>query len=340
MTVTIFVSTFNRTDTLIRTLQSYLRFTTPYEVVIVDNGSTWDAARDLLDRLEESGGNYQVTAVKRYPLCGDLTAVARNIHRAVRWRYRAKHRTAWYAVTDADICFEGSSPDTLAAYIEFFKRTDDAPGPHTRVHDGIPKGYPLRSRVLATESRPTYRSRQNELNVGSKMPIVRWSWWSIDTTFHLFPRTDGFAWRLMDTARLGPPYDALHLDWYMDIFNPSPEADVYVGNQISSWGASWMSGFWREFRDGGHAFSLALDEGERQNRLIDSDTGLLYEDLNNGFFLASWCAQYGVGGAPKDIAMSKRLLQAAIPQGTPYREHVEDWYAMIYDSDFTCLGWT
>lgn len=320
--VTIFVSTYNRLDTLSRTLDSYRKFYTPYEVVIVDNGTDHPDCLALLSEVEERPEVRDIIALKKIPTIFELHD---NITIAMKDRYKQKPCPKWFAVTDADICFDGSHPDTLAKYIDIFKETEDAPGPHTRVDASIPAGYPLRSRILATESRPLYKSSMR-LAAGAHV-----SSWSIDTTFHLFPATPEFRRFQMDTIRVGPPYDAMHLDWYSDILHPTRENEIYIGDprKISSWGNGWIGGFWREFQqDPELAYRNMLASAERNNQ----------NDLKNELFMVSWCLQYGHGVERNELESAMRLDQA-IPANSPYIQHRDDWLEMIYRNNFQSLGW-
>lgn len=320
--VTVFLATFNRLDTLSRSVRSFQRFEQPYELVIVDNGSDDPRCVQLLDELEAQP---DVAKVYRLPKINSMEELTDNFNVAVRDQYRRKRgRGGWFAVTDADVCFDGTSPDALAAYVKLAKATGCAVGPHTRVDESIPHGYPLRSRVLATESRLLYRSSMSWLG------DIPYAPWPIDTTFHVFPRAEEFPRLRMNTLRCGPPYDAMHLDWYVDAFCPTDENWIYLNGAgdrgVGSWGGSWLKGFWRWFqRDPQQALEML--------RRCYRDTG----DLNNNAFMISWCLQHGV--ADPDLDESRRWLDAAVPDGSPWVAHRDDWLAMIFDDDFSSLGW-
>lgn len=319
--VTVFLATYNRLETLSATVESYQRFTTPYELVIVDNGTDHPRCLELLAEIEKQP---DVRKVYRLPKIDSMPALTHNFNVAVYDQYRKRGRKGWFAITDADICFNGTSKDALDAYVELAKATGNAVGPHTRVDSGIAIGYPLRSRVLATESRLLYRSSMRWFD------DIPYSPWPIDTTFHLFPRTHEFTRLKMNTVRCGPPYDAMHLDWYVDAAAPTEENWIYLNDRgsrgVGSWGGSWIRGFWRWYqRDP----MLAVDMLRKRYQ----DTG----DLNNNAFMLAWAFQYGL--PEPDLDESRRWLNAAIPPGTPWLEHRDDWLQMIYDDDFSSLGW-
>lgn len=316
--LTVFIGTFNRLATLERTVDSFAQFTTPHELVIVDNGTDHPACRALLGQLER-----RVKKIYSLPGCDSMDEATDNFNVAIRDQYEHGGAGDWFAVSEADVCFDGTDPGALDAYLRLAKKTGLAVGPHTRVDAGIPACYPLRSRVLATESRLLYESSMEWLDE------IPYSHWPIDTTFHLFPRTRRFNRLHLNTARVGPPYDAMHLDWYLDIFNPTGESVTYMPGPmaVGSWGKSWIRDFWGWFQtDRELAFQRLLRE-ERN-----------YADLCNNSFMISWCYQYGMG-VERDLDESRRWLDAAIPEGTVWKEFRDDWLRMIYDDDFSALGW-
>jgi hypothetical protein len=320
--VTIFVSTYNRLTTLTRTLNSFKNFVDPYEVVVIDNGSTHPACQKLLEKIEKRRDVRRVYRLEKIFHMDELTL---NINQAMRDRYDEPDCPEWFAVTDADICFEGSSPYCLGAYVSLARHTGKVPGPHTRVNSDLPIGYPLRSRVLVCESRLLYKDTMHWLR------SIPYSGWPIDNTFQVFPARTDFPRLQMDTVRVGPPYDAMHLDWYSDVFKPKAENFIYITDRamVSSWGGGWIKAFWEIFQDSPEeAFRSACADGERWE----------YRDFNNGYFIASWCRRYGVG-CDIDIEQSVRLLDAAIPPDRYYLQHREDYLDMIYRDDFSSLGW-
>lgn len=318
--LTVFVGTFNRLTTLERTVRSYANLTTPHRLVIVDNGTTDPECRALLERLLRDG---EVDRVVRCPQGWTMPALTWNFEHAIRAEYDHGKDGDWYAVSEADVCFDGTAPDALDAYIDLAAHTGYAVGPHTRVDAGIPACYPLRSRVLATEARLLYADAMEWHG------DVPYSVQPIDTTFHCFPRRRDFPRLRMNTLRCGPPYDAMHLDWYLNIFDPEPEQAIYMDGKatIGSWGRLWIMDFWRWFQfDREVAFERLLRE------LRD------HRDLDNNSFMLSWCYQYG-HGVEANEAESVRWLDAAIPAGTIWPPYRPDYLKMIYDDDFACLGW-
>ena len=320
--VTVFIGVTNRLTTIKRTVASFAHLTTPHELVIVDNGTDHPDCLALLDRLEREKA---VKRVYHFPPCDDMYRVARHFNAAMREEYNAGGRE-WFAVSEADVCFDGTAPDALDVYIALAEEFGVAVGPHLRVDENIPTGYPLRSRVRACETWMLYR---DEMEWYEGVPFSRTQ---IDTTFHLFPRAPRFNRLHMNPIRVGPPYDAMHLDWYLDIFNPVPENEIYIGGtrKVGSWGKQWLRDYWFWFQEEGpeRAWDLLLREP------------MNLRDLCNTSFLKSWCLQYGVG-VERNLDASRDWLKSAIPYPNPrYWDREADWLKFVYEDDMTALGWS
>lgn len=319
--ITIFIGSTNRLVTLERTILSYSRFVdTEYELVIVDNGTDHPECVDFLDRIEG-----WVKKVYRLPACDSMEEVTDNFNIAIRDQYDHGDAGEWFAVSEADVCFEGTSPDALDVYVLLAEALGTAVGPHLRVQD-VPACYPLRSRVLACESRLLYREDMHRFpNTG-----IRFSECQTDTTFHLFPCTRRFERLHLNPMRVGWPHDAMHLDWYLDIFNPTRENEIYIPGKraVGSWGKRWIRDFWADFQvSPEHAFE----------RLMQSQCTA--NDLCNACFLAAWCYQYG-HGVEESFASARSYLARAIPNPHEhYWPYEANWLRMIFDEDFASLGW-
>lgn len=318
--ITIFVGTTDRLTTLERTIKSYKRFRTPHELVIVDNGTTNHECVKLLDRLEK-----KVKRIYRLPACDSMFEATENLNVAIRDQYDSAEAGDWFAVSEADVCFDGADRRSLDAYLRVAKETGMPAGPHLRVGGDIPVGYPLRSRVLACETWMLYR---DDMEWVGDVPFSRTQ---IDTTFHLFPATRRFDRLRMDPVRVGPPFTAMHLDWYLDVFAPVKENAVYVNGSrpVGSWGKAWLRDYWNWFFNLGPdvAFANLMAEPEHPT------------DLCNVSFIRSWCHQFGVG-CQVDLAESERqLCRALLHAGDRYWSKEDDWLRMVYEGDFRDLGW-
>lgn len=319
--ITIFLSTYNRIETLTRTILSFREQTHPYEVIVIDNGSDDPQALNALDEVDSYP---EVLIVERFPKISDYDELTAHFNEAFAKNSRSTSGD-WYAVTDADICFEKSNPDSFRVYVEIAQETELAVGPHTSVDAGLSHGYPLRSRVCALESRLLYKDTM------SWWGEIPYSCWQIDTTFHLFRRERVFNRLRMNTARVGPPCDAMHLDWYIDFWHPTRENYVYINNReaAGSWGRNWIADYWRRFQvNPTEAFEFLNAQPRDQNN-----------DFCNNSFMLSWAHQHGAG-TQADPNRSIGEMYRAIPEGRrEVWEKQRDWTNMIYHDDFSSLGW-
>lgn len=320
--ITVFIGTYNRFETLVRTVKSYKKFRTPHELVIVDNGTDNLYCQALLSRLEYEG---KVKKVYWLPICNSMEEATDNFNIAIRDQFE-RFEAEWFAVSEADVCFEGTHPKALDAYVKLAEETGRPAGPHLRVDEKIPASYPLRSRVLACESRLLYKEDMSWLG---KIPYTDCQ---IDTTFHLFPRTRFFKRLHMNPWRVGPPYDAMHLDWYLNINKPNRENEIYIPGtrEIGSWGKAWIRNYWFWFQED-PVRALELLHAEPAHR----------DDLCNNSFILSWAYQYGHGCEPNQDE-SEKWLRYAIPASDEryYWPYQQNWGKMIYLNDFSSLGWT
>ena len=328
--LTVFIGTFNRTDTLascIAYLESQRR---PLKIVIVDNGSRDEMAIHLLERLEFKGYPvYWMPNIDHYEAsAGDegehggatMQAVAANYQEAMRREWETQRRPDWYAVCDADTWLDGSR-DSIEAYVYLAKKLGRAVGPHLKINVGV--NYPLRSAALILNARILFKHHMRETDG------IRWSPDDIDSTFHLFPAGPVFNRLKMDTARVGPPFDATHSDWLLDFTEPTHENHAYIlgCGEAASWGGRWLTGF----------FKAWLESPETAFRLIENTKPWQDDYFYEGFIL-SWMLQYGHGCEP-DLERSKSTLRDAFPKWSPCWEYEQYWDELVYQDNQSCLGW-
>jgi glycosyltransferase involved in cell wall biosynthesis len=321
VSLTVFIGTFNRLTTLDRTVKSFERMGAGVKLVIVDNGSDHPDCIDFLHDLKRQRRVYKVCHL---PRCDVMDELAENFNTAMTAEFETT-KSKWFAVSEADVCFDGTDPQAFEAYIALAKHTGRAAGPHLRVDKNIPACYPLRSRVLACETWMLYHGDMLWFDG------IPYSQTQIDTTFHLFPTAPRFKRLHMDPLRVGPPYDAMHLDWYMDVFNPVPENAIYISGQwkVGSWGKDWIRNYWQWYQTEGPERAAELLRGEPMN----------LDDLCVVSFTHSWIYQYGIG-VEADHDTSVDWLRSAIPGNRNlYWDKEADWMAMVYDNDFAALGW-
>lgn len=308
--IAIFVVTFNRLDTLTKSLDAYKNLSTEHEVIIIDNGTDAAPCLALLNELEKE---YKIYHYGKIFNTDELTS---NINSAVKDYYNQKE-TPWFAVSDADVCFDIAAPNTLDVYIELAEKIDCAVGPHLVTED-LHQNYPLRSMIMRMESRQIYRSRMRTHR------DVLYSYQPIDTTFVLFRRSPEFRRLGMNTVRVGRPYAARHLDWYIDLLNPSEENLIYINKEsnIGSYGGSWIKGFFNIFiRSKEEAFDYLLKSPKNtSNHCINS-------------YILSWAYQFG-HGCPIDIEKSKEVfLKASYGLDDTTADAIE----MVYNNNHSAI---
>ena len=327
MSLTVFVGTFNRTDTLERCIRNLELQDYPLKIVIVDNGSTDPAARALMEELP-----YKVYWLPSNDdvewLPGDdeahgghgMQVVMRNYSAAMRqeWLFGTAE---WFAVCDCDSAPDGD-PSSISRYVELAQELGCAVGPHLSLN--IHRNYPLRTLAILQGARTLFRERMY-WHEG-----IPYSFDDIDSTFHLFPATPEFQRLQMSTARVGPPYWATHTDWLFDICNPTQENHAYIleSSEAASWSGGWIRGFYQAWlRSPQSAFHLM--NSTVKNR----------DDYIPDLFILSWMLQYGHGYGI-DLERSREVLWKAMPSWSPCWAYEHHWEALVYENDQSCLGWT
>lgn len=327
--LTVFVGTFNRTDTLRNCISNLERQSYPLRIVVVDNGSTWNKAIAYLNYLETRYTVYRLPGNEDVETTEEdegnhggrtMSAVANNYSAAFRAEYEAGRQTRWFAVCDCDTAPDGSV-DSISRYVELAEAEDIAVGPHLSLN--VHRNYPLRSLALIQNARVLFRDR---MMWHGKTP---YSWDDIDSTFHLFPAAPQFDRLGMRTARVGFPYWATHTDWLTNALSPTPENHAYIlgSSAAASWTGTWLREWWAAWmRSPKEAFEFV--EGKPRVR----------EDYAPEVFILSWMLQYGYG-CEIDLNRSRDVLRSAVPEGSPCWEYGEHWNALVYENDQSCLGW-
>jgi glycosyltransferase involved in cell wall biosynthesis len=328
--VAIFVITYNRLNTLTKTLEAYKKFTTPHEVIIIDNGTDNPKCISLLNELKNT---YKIYNLKKIESLSDLDT---NINEAVK-NYYDNNSTPYFAVADADVCFDIANQDTLDVYIELSKNLSCTVGPDLICND-LCQNYPLRGYVIRKNHwmlKKAYRS-----NFNYKNQSVSYINAPIDTTFVLFTRSPEFKRLKTYTIRVNKPYAARHLDWYIDILNPSEENLIYINKEclIGSYGGSYIKGFFNIFRRSKEE-ALSYLQNEVSCRLQNHKDAILES------YMLSWMYQFG-HGCNIDIEKSIYYLINADPHGATGTEHANGIHhcsnnnllEMVFNNNFDCLN--
>jgi hypothetical protein len=133
-----------------------------------------------------------------------------------------------YIVSDCDIDMTISAPETLDVYDELLnsKRQVESVGPMLKISD-IPRSYPLYNRVINRHVEQFWH-RQPEWADTSFGPVANLLC-VIDTTFAVQRAAEPYR-RLKSALRVYEPYEAQHLDWYVeqvgDVYSTTSSAAI------------------------------------------------------------------------------------------------------------------
>jgi len=238
--IPIFIVTCDRLEILKQSIQSYHDcIKTPFEIIICDQGSTFEPMIEFLEKLESEGirinrwkmnSNYG----EERNLRRDDTKISEDI-----WNYFETHPESNYVVTDADIFLDNVNGDVLDVYAYFLGKFPriTAIGPMLRIDD-IPDYYPLKETLINGEMGCHKRFHSLEVNtIQYKYRAIKYVFAAIHTTFAMHRK--GTQWKGFSghAIRILAPYSAKHLDWYIDPKNLSKDQEYYM--KYASTNAHW-----------------------------------------------------------------------------------------------------
>lgn len=316
--VVIFVVTYNRLNTLRKSLDAYTKLSTPYEIVIINNDTDDPSALEYLKSLP-----YKIYT---FPKIFNITELECNIVAGVK-RYYENNYAPYYAVSDCDICFEDAPHNTLDVYIDLHHALGGKynVGPALMI-DQIPDWYPLKNKAIIDSTFDLLPHNQKLWNG------VQYIEAGIDTTFCLFNANNTNFKRLSSTVRVNKPYAAHHLDWYIDIRHPSEDQKIYMFKKspVGSSGGTFISGIYEDLQKSPeYAFQKRISEWSNR------DLFSYYVEPYN----IAWMLQFGIG-CEKNILESKKWIEKMIKT---YGIHKVDkisndtYFQMIYENSFACL---
>ncbi len=230
--IPIIIISFNRGKFLKQVIAGYRKQSVAHELFVHDNGSDDRYTLDVLSALENEG----VTVFRRHKInnADELNAVNETVSRI----FEARRRSA-YIVTDCDVDIADAPADAIKIYLSLLESFPDAEcvGPMLKISD-INKSYPLFARVMNLHIKQFWHRDPNWTLVRGKR--VAYINALIDTTFAVHRAGEAFR-RLKSGLRVYDPYEARHLDWYLDTINDSTSSV-----EISHWGSAHYA---NEFRD-------------------------------------------------------------------------------------------
>jgi hypothetical protein len=207
--------------------------------VIHDNGSTFQPTIDYLNELESSGLKVYRIKKEKYKLKHDLY---NKVNLSIK-DYFKNSDSPYYCVTDPDIAFYENTPgnilESYASFLETFDKVIKV-GPMLKTND-IPDYYPLKERVIETYKKRQYSKEKIEINFKENLFNVCVA---TLTAFGMYKRNTIFIKKAL-SYRFDEPYDAKHLDWYIDFKNMTEDQIYYMNTERSAdnmahWGAEYL----------------------------------------------------------------------------------------------------
>jgi hypothetical protein len=203
-----FLISFNRGALLERAIDSLKRQSRRTEIVVHDNGSTDAETIGVLERIERTG-----TRVFRHSTLASVEDLNK-VNETVQAFFADWAEPSRYIVSDCDIDMAVAAPEALDVYDELLNvfRHVDSVGPMLRIRD-IPPTYPLFNRVMNRHIEQFWH--RQPLWAETSFGRVAYLDASIDTTMAIHRAGEPF-FRLKQSLRIYEPYEAQHLDWYLE----------------------------------------------------------------------------------------------------------------------------
>jgi hypothetical protein len=240
--IPIFIISFNRLVVLKETIKSYYKYIkTPFEIIIWDTGTSFPDTLEYLESLRKNGikiykESHQQYSLKHH-LYTKLNAVIENYFST------SKNKCCYYIATDPDISFHEETPgDVLEFYSFILDKFSNIlkVGPMMKTDD-IPDHYPLKQRVIETYLKRQY-NKEMEL-IEFKNNIYKACSATL-TPLGMYRRDTIFEKKIL-SFRCDCPYDAKHLDWYIDYKNMTNDQIFYMNvvgsaNNMAHWSKEYL----------------------------------------------------------------------------------------------------
>jgi glycosyltransferase involved in cell wall biosynthesis len=242
--IPIFIIVKDRLTVLKQSIASYKKFIkTPFEIVLIDNGSTYPEMVKFLKSGEYPVSVNEFIKHNKSNDPGEIRRLSFNIHGIIS-NYIHNKGIKYYVVTDPDICFHKYTPgDVLEFYQELLNKENvECVAPMLDIHD-IPEHYPFKNVVHKVHSKDFWSKKTKKIKY--KGSIIEYQYCQHDTTFALYHYNFMFQ-PSRNAIRVREPYTAKHLDWYIDPNNMPEDQKYYIDNSdkhggISHWGGHWLA---------------------------------------------------------------------------------------------------
>ena len=241
--IPIFIISFNRLTVLKQTIKSYHDYIkTPFEIIIWDTGTTFLKTVDYLKGLEQSGIKVYRENKQRYTLKHHLYAKLNPVIKD--YFLKSKNKSPFYIVTDPDIAFYEKTPgDVLDFYSLILNNFPNIlkVGPMMKTDD-LPDHYPLKQRVIETYLKRQYDKEMTEIEFKDK---IYKACFATLTPFGMYRRDTIFEKKIL-SFRCDAPYDAKHLDWYINYKYLTDDQLFYINSACAKNMAHWSAEYFTE----------------------------------------------------------------------------------------------
>lgn len=229
--IPIFILTYERLTVLKKSIQSYYDYIkTPFEIVIIDFGSTYEPTVDFLRHLEYEGKKvYRTERIFKKP------EKEKPIQEAIR-DYFETHPRSNYVVTDPDIALDNVEGNVLEVYAHLLETFPEIPtvGPIMRIDD-LPDYFPRKEGIINWERKLNSRKVRS---IQYKSKTIKFINSYLASTFRM--NRAGTLWKRSKRAfRVLPPYGSKHLDWYLDPKNLTEDHKHYMEHASANISHSW-----------------------------------------------------------------------------------------------------
>lgn len=226
MKIPIFIIVHNHLEVLKRSLASYEKFIDhPKQFVFHNTNSKYQPCLNFLKEREEQGDLVYHTNTNRH------LSVINTIR-----QYLSEHpNVEYYILTDPDIELNNAKSNLVETFIYLLNKYNVYSVGASLKIDDIPDHYPKKQAVFKRHTRFHESPRIKENFEGQDFETTRAA---IDTTFQLIRAKDiDGRFPHANCLRVFEPYDARHLDWYIDPDNMTDCQKFYSDNatSISHW---------------------------------------------------------------------------------------------------------
>lgn len=232
--IPIFIITFERLCWLKETVEAIQNQSSSYQIELffIDNNSTYPPLITYLTEMEKTECTV-VWCKSNHPF--------HNSKQFINEFLLKNNISPYFCVTDPDIRL--LHPDCLNTYMKILDEENDVycVGPALRTFD-IEDSYALKNVVQWQRKKIMEKKKiQNKIKefTDENGETIRYVDWTIDTTFAMYRSNKSYRRAVNQPGiRVLEPYEAQHLDWYIDSKNISDDQKNYIeksSNNITHW---------------------------------------------------------------------------------------------------------